>query len=370
MTQLTLKTRHGISLLAFVMVFLCLQSCKKNTEDVVSDRKHYVIPDSLLKLIHMDTVQMKPVINSFELTGQVDFNQDHVINMYPMISGVISGIRVMLGDYVKEGDILGTVKSSEMAQYSSDMQNAQSNLNLAEMNLEKTKDMYKRGLASKTDSLTAAVALVQAKAEMIRVQRVLKLNGDNTSGEYVVKAPISGYIVQKQVNNNQVIRTDNGNPLFTISDLKEVWVWANVYESNVDNIHLGDNVDVTTLSKPDRIFKGKVDKIMQMMDPSSKAMRVRISIPNPDNILKPQMFASVTVTNSENTKALVISSSAVIFDHSQYYVLIYKGKGLADIAQVQKMSSQGKNTFLVSGVQSGDRVISSMALQIYSELNN
>ncbi len=365
-----IKLKHLLSVAIAGLCLAGIQSCKKSDENVMVNRNHYVIPDSLLKVIRMDSVKKGVMVNSVELTGQVDFNQDKVINLFPMISGIIQDIHVMLGDYVTEGEVLGVIKSPEMAQYSSDFQNAQSNLNLALLTMEKTVDMYHRGLASKTDSLGAAVALIQAKAEMVRVQRVAKINGDSQSGEYVVKSPISGYIVQKQVNNEQVIRTDNGGQLFTISDLKEVWIWANVYESNVDNVHLGDVVEVSTLSKPDRIFNGKIDKLMQMMDPASKAMKIRISIPNPEYSLKPQMFANARVVNSGTIQALYIPSSSLIFENSQYYVLVYSGKGIADIRRVYPISAYGNKTYLSAGVEKGERIVTSQALQIYSELNN
>ncbi len=360
----------NITAALFLMIgLLQLQSCK-NENSADEARVSYIIPDSLLETIRIDTVKQGQLINSLTLTGQVDFNQDNVINIFPMISGKIQDIKVMLGDYVKEGEVLGVIKSGDMAQFSSALLNAETNLQLAKRTMEKTNDMYRTGLASQVDSITAAVTLDQAKAELIRAQKVIKINGGNTQGEYEVKAPISGFIVQKLVTNDQVIRSDNGNALFTISDLKNVWIWANVYESNVDNIHLGDDIIVSTLSYPGRTFKGKVDKIMQMLDPTTKAMKVRVSINNDDYALKPQMFASVTVTNTENKQALYIPSSALIFDHSQYYVLVYRGKGKAEITPVQKLNSLGQKTYLTSGVKIGDRIISSETLQIYGELNN
>ncbi|MFX8266578.1 efflux RND transporter periplasmic adaptor subunit, partial [Acinetobacter baumannii] len=77
-----------------------------------------------------------------------------------------------------------------------------------------------------------------------------------------IKAPISGFIVQKNITNNTSIRSDNGTNLFTISDLKKVWIQANVYEANISKIHVGETVSVTTVSYPDRIFKGTIDKIV------------------------------------------------------------------------------------------------------------
>ncbi|WP_142501187.1 efflux RND transporter periplasmic adaptor subunit, partial [Latilactobacillus sakei] len=146
------------------------------------------------------------------------------------------------------------------------------------------------------------------------------------------------------------IRTDNGNNLFTISDLKNVWVQANVYESNINSIHLGDSVNITTLSYPGRVFKGKIDKVINVLDPSNKVMKVRIIIPNPDYALKPSMFASVQVTDKGNKQSLCVSKNALVFDHSQYFVLKYKDKGVATITPVTVQSIYGNRVYLSDGI--------------------
>ena len=361
---------NGVSIgLLLLPILFILGGCSHSSKNE-DERKEYQIPELTLRSLKFDTVKFGPMVNAFTLTGQVDFDQDNVVNIYPLISGVVQDVKFVLGDFVEKGQVLGVVRSAEMAQYSSDLLNAQANLAVAQQTMDKTLDMYNGGLASKSDSTAAAAVLQQAKAELTRTQRVMKINGDNTQGEYVIKAPISGFIVQKFVTNNQVIRTDNGGALFTISDLKQVWVWANLYESNVSNVHVGDDVEVTTLSHPDKVFKGKVDKMMQMLDPTSKALKVRIVIPNPDYLFKPQMFASVTVTNQTDKKVLCVPSSSLIFDHSQYFLLRYSGNGKAQILPVQKLSSNGAVSYLSGGVSPGEKIIASSALQIYSELNN
>ncbi len=369
--NLTKNLKTGLYfLLVFQLTFFLAFSCKHEEENNNNNKAHYVIPDSIMKTILVDTVKKRELVNSITLTGQVDFNQDNVVRIYPMISGNIQDIKVVLGDYVHEGQLLGVVKSMEMAGYSNDLINAETNLNVAQKNLDKTKDMLQSGLASVADSLSAEAAFQQAKSELNRVNRVLKINGGNTSGELEVKAPISGFLVEKNVNNNTTIRADNGNNLFTISNLKNVWIWANVYESNISNIHLGDQVDVSTLSYPGRNFPGKVDKIMNVLDPSNKVMKVRVVLDNPDYILKPQMFASVTVVNREHRQCLSISSHALIFDHSQYYVLIYSSRSDVRITPVQLIGSYGDKAYLLSGVKEGDHVISSQAILIYDALNS
>jgi cobalt-zinc-cadmium efflux system membrane fusion protein len=330
---------YGLALAG--LVSFLIQSCNISAEKKTDEKERYIIPDSIARIITIDTVASCPLINAITLTGQVDFNQDKVIKIFPFISGTIQDVSVVLGDVVKQGQVLGVIKSPEMAGFSNDLVNAETNLRVAAKNLEKTKDMFRSGLASLTDSISAEAAYQQAQSELNRINRVLKINGGTTTGEFLVKAPISGFVVEKFVNNNTTIRADNSNNMFTISNLKNVWIWANVYESNISAIHMGDNVEVTTLSYPGRIFKGKVDKIMNVLDPTNKVMKVRVSLDNTDFALKPQMFASVTVTNKSDKKALCIPKSALIFDHSQYYVLVFKSRSDVQITPVQTINTIG-----------------------------
>jgi len=360
---------NKILLFGLAVFSTALYSCDSKTPD--SDEKQgYVLPDSLLKTLEIDTVSASKVLNTLTLTGKVDFNEDQVIKIYPMISGLVSDIKVMLGDYVKKGQTLAVLKSVEMAGFSNDYTMAKSNLEIARKSLDAANDMYKSGLASQRDQLSAQEAYNQALSGLQKSQRILSLNGGSLNGDYTVKSPIDGFVVEKQVNNNMMIRTDNSTGLFTISDLKNVWVMANVYESNIANIKSGDSVEVTTLSYPGKIFRGKVDKIMNVLDPTNKVMKLRIVLPNPGYLLKPEMFASVLVRNTENKKMISIPSRALIFDHSQYYVLVYKGPKDISIRPVQVMNTVGDRSFISEGLSDGEKIIGTQALLIYQELNS
>jgi cobalt-zinc-cadmium efflux system membrane fusion protein len=107
-----------------------LYSCSEKAA-AAEDKQGYILPDSLLKTIEIDTVSSSRLLNSLTLTGKVDFNEDQVIKIYPAISGQISDIKVMLGDYVKKGQPLAVIKSMEMAGFSYDYTLAKSNLALA-----------------------------------------------------------------------------------------------------------------------------------------------------------------------------------------------------------------------------------------------
>jgi cobalt-zinc-cadmium efflux system membrane fusion protein len=349
-------------------IALFSQSCQKKAADTDSSR--YILADSLAKTLAFDTIQSCQMTNTITLTGKVAFNDDNVAKIYPMVSGVIQDIKVMLGDYVQKGQVLGVIKSSEMAGISNDLVNAESNLRVAKKNMEATQDMFKSGLSSQKDVLAAQAAFDQAQSELNRVKRVLNINGGNTQGEYVVRSPISGFVVEKLVTNNMSIRGDNGTNLFTISDLKNVWIIANVYESNISMVHLNDQVEVTTLAYPNKKFSGKVDKIMNVLDPTNKVMKVRIVLPNPGYTLKPEMFASVKVTNDGNKEALCVASSAVIFDHSQNYVLVYHSNSDINIVPVQVINTVDNRSYITGNVKLNDKVVASNTLLIYDALNN
>lgn len=353
-----------------VMLMVLLGSCHSDDNASKNRRETYVLPDSLMKTIVIDTVKTTVLTRSIKFNGIVDFNPDKVANIFPLVSGNVQDIKVMLGDYVKADQVLGVVKSSEIANYNANLINAETNVHLTDRLLQQQKELAKSGLASQVDVTNAEVAYQQALAAKVAAEKILSINGNNKQGEFPIKSPIAGFVVQKNVNNGMSIRTDNGNNLFTISDLKEVWVQANVYEANIEKVHNGDAVEVTTISYPDKIFKGKISKLMNVLDPTNRVMKMRVVLNNNDYKLKPQMFATVTVNNSENRDAICISSGSLIFDHSQYYVIVYKNQKDVQIRPVDIISINGNNVFIKSGVEPGDLLIGSQALQVYGALNN
>ena len=347
-----------------------LSSCSSKDTTAEDNRAAYEIPDSLLRTLTIDTVKMSNLTNSFKFNGVVDFDPDKVANIFPLISGNVQNITVDMGDYVKAGQVLGVVKSSEIANYNAALVNAQTNVKLNASLLARQEEMAKSGLASQVDVTTAKVNYEQAVATETAAEKILSINGNNLHGEYDIKSPVDGFVVQKNVTNGMIIRPDNNTNLFTISGLKEVWVQANVYEANINNVHEGDSVEVTTLTDPGKIYYGKINKLMNTLDPTNRVMKMRVVLPNPDYKLKPQMFATVTVSNSLNKQAVSVPFSALIFDHSQYYVLVYHSKKDVRITPVEVISTNNKTAYIQSGVEPGEEVIASQAILIYGALNN
>ena len=149
------------------------------------------MPDSLLKTIEIDTVSNSRVLNTLTLTGKVDFNEDNVIKIFPTISGQVSDIKVMTGDYVKKGQVLAVIRSSDMAGYSNDYLTAKSNVDIAKKTMDATDDMFKSGLASQRDQLATQEGYNQAVSAFEKAKRILNLNGGSMTGEYTLHHPLT-----------------------------------------------------------------------------------------------------------------------------------------------------------------------------------
>ena len=138
-----------------------------------------------------------------------------------------------------------------------------------------------------------------------------------------MKAPIDGYIIEKKVNRGMQLRSDNAENLFTVGQISEVWVLANVNESDIGRIRLGMEASVETLSYPGQQFRGRVDKVYTVLDPATKAMPVRIKLPNTGMKLKPEMHATVTLHYENGGEMTTIPAGSVIFDRSRHYVMVF-----------------------------------------------
>jgi cobalt-zinc-cadmium efflux system membrane fusion protein len=356
-------------LLALPILFFMTISCHRAARKDPNETEKFCISDSLMKMIKIDTVNYSKVIGELKLIGKITFDEDKVVKIYPLVSGYVTEVKVALGDNVAKGQVMAIIKSSESAGIENDLVTAQANLAISQKNLVAAEDKYKGGIASETEYIMAQKDELKAESELKRVQNIINIYGGNSSSDYVIKAPIPGYVVEKLVNANQQIRPDNSNNLFTVSDLKNVWVVANVYETDIAKIKLYQKVQVTTIAYPDKVFSGKIDKIYNVLDPDNKTMKIRIQVPNNEILLKPEMFASVSVTIESDSNMLCIPTNAIVFDKNKNFVVVYNNKCDIKTREISITDNFGKKTYVSSGLKEGERVISQSQLLIYEALN-
>jgi cobalt-zinc-cadmium efflux system membrane fusion protein len=313
-------------------------------------------------------VSTKQLVQEFNLIGKVTYDQDKVVKLYPLVSGNVLEVKVALGDHVEKGQVLAIVRSGEIAGAENDIVTAEANLAVAEKNMESATDLYNGGISSEKDYLATVKETAKSRSELNRVKTILSIFGGSKS-EYIIIAPIAGYIVEKNINPEMQIRPDYGTDLFTISNLKKVWVLASVYESEIAKIKSGEKVSITTISYPGRIFTGLIDKIYNVLDPDSKTMKVRVQLDNEDNLLKPEMFAKVIVQQRSDSSMIAVPSKSTVFDQNKYWVIVYDNKCKVQSRMIEIAYSTNTLTYIRTGLKPGEKIISNVQLLIYNALN-
>lgn len=256
-----------------------------------------------------------------------------------------------------------------MATAENDFNTATANLRTIEKTFAADSDLYRSGILSEKEFTASRNELEKAKSELKRASTVLAVYGSDTRADYIIRAPVSGFIVEKFVTANMQIRPDNSSNLFTISDIGQVWVIANVYESDISSIIENEKVEVSTISYPDKKFFGKINKIYNVLDPDNKTMKVQIQLDNSDYLLKPEMFAVAMVYQETNEKMLAVPAESVIFDRNQYWVLVCRNKCNIETRNIDIVSSNQTDTYVRSGVTQGDVVVVNRQLLLYNAIN-
>jgi cobalt-zinc-cadmium efflux system membrane fusion protein len=362
---------------AILITLLFLSSCANHVSPDSASTGKFCITDSLLKNITFDTLRKEPVNSELSLSGKIAFNEDKVSRIYPLVSGHVNDVRVSLGDYVEKGKVLAILESSDMANYYNELKSSQSEVAIAEKNLEVAKNMQSSGVSSDKDYLIAQNEYQKALAQLNKIKEVLKINGssftpnDSVGSGYVIKAPISGFIVEKNLTVGMELRPDANESLFTITDLKELWATANVYETDISKIRVGSDAEVVTLSYPDKKFSGKVERISNLLDPDTKVISVKIRIDNKDLVLKPGMFARIAILFPEAKKMFAVKTSSIIYEDNKCYVLKFGGKCDVTIKPVIILKSFNNMNFVESdSLQEGDLLISRNGLFIFTALKS
>lgn len=330
----------------------------------------FSMSDTMMARCEFYEAKNEVVKNEIRLFGKITAANNKMAQVYPIVSGIVKSIHVELGDYVKQGQILATIQSSEVASFQKEKLDAINDVAIAEKNVQVAKDLFAGKLNSEKDVAAAEREVEKAKAELERINEIYSIYSLKGGSLFNVTAPISGFVVTKKINQNEQIRLDNSDPVFSIADINEVWALANVNESDIAKVQVGYDVTVNTLAFPDVPFYGKIDKLFNAIDPETKSMKVRIKIPNPDLNLKPEMNCTVEVSYHENLSLITVPSSAVIFDKSKYWVMVFKDKYNIDTRNIELYRQLGKITYIKSGLEAGETVISANGLLLYDALND
>jgi membrane fusion protein, heavy metal efflux system len=265
----------------------------------------------------------RPATSELVVTGTVTPDIARNVPVISLATGKVVAIHARLGDIVKKGQLLLTIRSDDVAAGFSDYRKAISAEVLTRVQLERVKDLYQHGANSLNDLQIAEDADRRAKIDVETTAEHLRLQGsDPDHPKFMVNlyAPVSGVITDQQVTNAAGVQALGTNP-FTISDLSTVWVVCDVYENDLANVKVGDTAEITLNAYPDRILKGKVSNILAVLDPNIRTAKVRIEVQNP-GMMKVGMFAKATFRGQTTEMHTIVPASAVMHMHDRDFVFV------------------------------------------------
>lgn len=360
--------KNRILLSAAIAMAFGLGACKK-TAPVENDVSFY-LSDTMMAHSAFSTAEMSDVKDQLKLFGKIEADNNRKAQVFSIVGGSVMKINVELGDYVKQGQILATVRSSEVADFQRQLLDAHADVALAEKNVQVARDLNVGKLNSEKEVIAAEKELEKATAEEKRIEEVYKIYNLQSGSLYNITAPISGFVVSKTINQNEQLRSDQPDILFSIAQIDEVWILANVNESDISKVQLGYDAEVHTISYPDKVFHGKVDRIFNAIDPETKAMKILVKIPNSDLALKPEMNVTVDLKFKENKQLIAIPSSSVIFDKSKNWVMIFKDRHSIETREIEVYRQLGDTTYVSSGLKVGEKIFSKNNMLVYDALND
>src|SRR5580658_5163704 len=363
----------GVSFaLALLCAFVTL-GCQKKKEDTAAEAPPAasVIHEQGVNVVRVDHPERFPLVaavaheatSTLNVTGTVNPDVSREIPVVSIASGRVVAVHVRLGDYVRKGQLIMEVQSTDISGAYDQYLKAVNDEHLANTQLERAKILYDKGAIAKSQLEIAQDGEDDAKADLVAAEeqlRVLGVDKDHPSATVKVYAPASGFIIQQNVTEAATAGvTLSGSPnAFTIADLSHVWIICDVYENDLATVHLGQAADIRLNAYPDRVLTGTIGDIGAILDPSIRTGKVRIQVANPGNLMRIGMFATATFHGKKAETYPAVPASAVLHLHDRDWVYVPNGDGTFRRLSVQSGAMlPGKMQEVTSGLNVGQQVV-------------
>jgi cobalt-zinc-cadmium efflux system membrane fusion protein len=335
----------------------------------------------------IEPVGKHPFRSELVTDGKIAVDENRSTPVFSPYSGRVTRIVAEPGDVIERGQLLFALEATDMVQAQNDfitalsgVETARSQLKLAQINEKRQHDLYdakavplkdwqlaQNELIVQQDNMRTAEIAVEAVRNRLRIlaksdEELLAFEKTGRiNPETPIHSPIAGTVVTRKVGPGQYITAGAsdpaGDPVFVVGDLSTVWLVANVRETDALTIRPGQSVEFRVLAAPARAFAAKVKYVATAMDPATRRLLVRATLENPDRLLKPEMFASVTIFTSDHDLSPAVPREAVIYDGNTARLWIAADDKTLELRRFQPGLTAGNLVQVVSGVQAGEKIV-------------
>jgi membrane fusion protein, heavy metal efflux system len=363
-----------ITALTIVALGACSKTAPKAGVDSAAGTRpaSFTITPEQRQRIHVVTVQVVTYRPVFEATGNVAFNGDKSTQVLSPVSGPATRVVGDVGMNVTRGQPLAYVSSPDFASAVAEYRKAQTAYRHAKQVADRDSALFKNDALARADLEAAQSDVSSAEADLesaIQSMRALGVEdsqiqavkeGHTASIEAIIRSPIEGTVVEKLISNGQLLAAGT-TPCFTVADLSTMWVNTNVFANDIEDVVVGEAVDVLTDVTPVPI-PGRVDYIGSLADPGTKAVSVRVVVPNNNHVLRRDMFVRVQIHSNHQHQGILVPVSSVLRDDQNLpFVFVVSGNGF--LRRRIDLGPHVVNQYqITSGLVAGDQVVTDGAL--------
>ena len=386
-------TRRAISGLVLLHLLACgaalvVAACgNKPEEPSASKRGPVTSPSGLLRLTAEErarlTLEVVPVSRGAhrvvrEFPATIQANQNELAEVTTLIRGRVMKVHVDVGHDVKKGTLLAMLHSMDLGVAEGDYLKAGARLHEAELAHARAKELYENKAVPLAELQRREAAMKTVRAELRETKNRLELLGVpreeinrldrelTIKADVPIRAPFDGRVIMRNITRGEVVETEQ--KLFTVADLSDVWVIANVPEKDVAFIGKDQTVEMVAAAYPHAVFSGPITYIGDVLDPATRTMRVRITAPNPDRLLKPEMFALVRFYAALDPAALAVPLAAIQTSSAGKIVFVQRAEGEFDVRPVRVGEEYGDMVVILDGVREGEQVVAGGSFALKSEM--
>lgn len=366
--------------------FLFAGAKEKHSEVSSQSRKNaqnFTPSPSEWATLTIEPVNAKSFRAEYITEGKVAVDEDRSTPVFSPYAGRVTKLLAKPGESVTQGQPLFTIEAADTVQAQNDyiaamtsQNKAKSALELADIQYRRAKDLYEGRAIPLKDYQQAEATQVQAQNDMRSSVTALEAasnklrilgftdetikafqNKSTINPEITIYAPISGTVVQRKIGPGQYVNSGASDPVFVIGDLSTVWLTAFVRESDAASVNVGQDISVNVMALPGRPLTAKIDYVAAAIDPTTRRLLVRATIENKDGLLKPEMFANVTIYSAGDRAAPAVPKQALIYEGDQVRIWVAHEDKSVELRQIKIGLINGNLVEVTSNLKPGENIV-------------
>ena len=322
--------------------------------------------------------------------GKIAIDEDRSTPVFSPYAGRVTKLLVRPGDAVAKGQPLFVIEAADNVQAQNDfigamtsMNKAKSALDLAQLQGQRAKDLFEGKAVPLKDYQQSQATLIQAQNDLRSSQtameaarnklRILGLTDEDIATfqekgrinpETTIFAPIAGTVVQRKIGPGQYVNAGASDPVYVIGDLSTVWMTAFVRETDAATVSVGQDVAFNVLALPGRPLSAQLNYVATAIDPATRRLLVRATIDNKDGMLKPEMFANVTIFSASDHPAVGVPKTALIYEGDQVRIWVAHEDKTIELRQIKPGLTNGDLVEVIGNLRPREQIVTKGSLFI------